>query len=114
MRRSLVLLAAALASAGTAAAATGAQPRLALLDDEPLVVRGVAFAPGERVTVTALTSLGPKRVVTKAGSGGAFRTSLTLVGRPCGRAFTILATGARGLRATLRLAIVPCIPPPIE
>ena len=114
MRRSLVLLAAALASAGTAAAATGSQPRLVLVDAEPLVVRGAAFAPGERVTVTALTLLGPRRIVAKAGAGGAFRTSLTLVGRPCGRAFTILATGTRGSRATLRLAIVPCIPPPID
>ena len=115
MRRSLALLSAAVASAVMAASATGAlQPRFALVDDEPLVVRGAAFAPGERVTVTALTLLGPKRVVTKAGAGGAFRASLSLVGRPCGRAFTILATGTRGSRATLRLAIAPCIPPPMD
>ena len=86
MRRSLALLTAAAASAVMAASATSAsQPRLALVDDEPLVVRGAAFAPGERVTVTALTLLGPKRVVTKAGAGGAFRASLALVGQPCGR-----------------------------
>ena len=43
-----------------------------------------------------------------------YLASLQLVGRPCGRAFTVLATGTRGSRATLRLAIVPCIPPPID
>ena len=115
MRRSLALLAAAAASAVmTASASAASQPRLALVDDEPLVVRGAAFSPGERVTVTALTLLGPKRVVATAGQGGAFRASLRIVGTPCGRAFTILATGTRGSRATLRLAIVPCIPPPID
>ena len=115
MRRSLALLSAAVASAVMAASATAAsQPRLALVDDEPLVVRGAAFAPGERVTVTALTFLGPKRVVTKAGTGGAFRASVRLIGQPCGRAFAILATGSSGSRATLRLKSVPCIPPPID
>ena len=115
MRRSLALLSAAAASAVMAASATAAsQPRLALVDDEPLVVRGAAFAPGERVTVTALTLLGPKRVVTKAGRAARSAPRSASSG---GRADARSRSSPRELAGAVRRygwPIVPCIPPPID
>ena len=104
-----VALAAAVGSAQAAPAAS-----LQLVAKEPLVVRGLAFRPSERVSVTALTLLGPERVVVRASRTGAFRALLRLVDQPCGRAFAVHAIGALGSRAALRLRSVPCVPPPID
>ena len=52
-----------------ASGATRATLRVA--GTEPLAVRGVAFRPGERVSLTAMTLLGPKRTVVRASHPGA-------------------------------------------
>ena len=115
MRRLVALSAAVIVSVSLVAVGQAASaPTLRVVTQTPLVVRGVAFRPSERVTVTALTLIGPRRVVVRATRAGGFRASLRLVGRPCGRAFTVRALGAMGSRATLRLPSAPCIPPPIE
>ena len=96
--------------AGTAATA----PKLRLVWTQPLVVRGEAFKPGERVVVTALTPVGPKRVVVRATSRGRLGATFRLPSQPCGKAFAIRATGALGSRAVLAVPSAPCVPPPIR
>jgi hypothetical protein len=97
--------------AGTLAQA--ATPTLVLETRTPLVVRGVGFAPGERVTVTALTLAGPRRVLVRASATGRFRARLP-GGQACGQALAVRARGERGSVATLRLVARPCVPPPID
>jgi hypothetical protein len=96
----------------TATAAT--TPKLRLVGTQPLVVRGEAFRPGERVALTALTPTGSPSAVVRASSTGRFKASFRFVGRPCGTAVGVRALGSLGSRATLRLPSAPCIPPPIE
>ena len=95
--------------AGTTFVAT---PTLRLVSANPLVVKGVGFAPGERVTVTALTSLGPRAVRARATQHGTFRVLLGRFPQPCGKPFAVRARGAQGSFAFLRLAAPPCVPPP--
>jgi hypothetical protein len=89
-------------------------PSIQLVDRQPLVVQGAAFRPFERVSLTALTLLGPKRVSVRATRQGAFRARIRIVDQPCGRAFAVRALGRHGSRATLWLRGDPCVPPPRE
>jgi hypothetical protein len=109
-----MIAAALVATAPAAGGKAPSAPALRLVTEAPLVVRGTSFRPSERVTLTALTLLGPKRIVVRASSTGRFRATLRLVGRPCGQAFAVRALGRLGSRATLKLRSAPCIPPPIE
>lgn len=89
-----------------------ARPALEIVDRQPLVVRGKGFRPGERVTVTALTGLGP-RVVRTTARGGTFRVTFRLPDQPCAAARLIRARGSLGSTAQLRLAPSrACVPPP--
>ena len=115
MRVALAGLAAGVVACCIAASSTAASaPRLELAGTDPLVVLGSHFGRGERITLTAVTLLGPKRVSTKATRSGAFRATFRLYDQPCGRAVMVFARGTTGSRATLRLASEPCVPPPIE
>ena len=99
-------------AAGDFGGATVAGPRLRLVSSMPLVVAGVGFAPRERVTLTALTSLGPRVVRTRATERGTFRVLVGLFTQPCGKPFAVRARGGRGSSAVLRLESSPCVPPP--
>jgi hypothetical protein len=121
MKTLAVLLVAATAAAFTAQAlparssaseATG--PTLRLIGAQPFVVHGVSFRPSEKVRVSALTLIGPRKTVVRASGAGAFRATLRLVGKPCGRAFAIRAVGELGSRATLLVPSAPCVPPSIR
>ncbi len=115
MRRLAALGAASVAAASLATATSAAPgPTLRLVTEKPLVVRGTAFRPGERVTVTALTLLGPERTVVRASGSGTFRAPLRFVTQPCARAFAVRALGALGSRALLTLRSTPCVPPPVD
>lgn len=97
-----------------ALAATAASPRpvLKLVDREPLVIRGEGFQPGERVTVTAFTGLGP-RVVRTTAYRGVFRATFRLPDQPCATAWLVRARGSLGSTAAMRLAASrACVPPP--
>jgi hypothetical protein len=85
-----------------------------MVSQQPFVVRGAAFRPAERVSVTALTLIGPRKTVVRASGAGVFRATLRLVGRPCGRAFAVRAVGELGSRAILQLRAAPCVPPPVR
>jgi hypothetical protein len=114
-----VLLLAAVASVALlattdAGAEASGVPTLRLAGRQNLVVRGESFRAGERVVVTAVTSLGPRQVRVRATRGGSFRTTLHLSAQPCGRAVMVVAKGGAGSLATVRLTGSPCVPPPID
>jgi hypothetical protein len=100
---------------GVVAPATRAStaPTLRFVSLQPLALRGEGFRPAERVVVTALTPIGPKRVTVRAtvkGLGATFR----LPNQPCGEAFAVRAVGGHGSRATLGVSGQPCVPRPID
>jgi hypothetical protein len=108
--RSLLLLGVALACAASAAAGTS-HPTLRVLDRDPLTVLGEGFQPGERVTVTALTGLGP-RFARATAVRGSFKVAFRLPAQPCAAAFAVRARGTRGSSTLLQLKTRPCVPPP--
>ena len=89
-------------------------PKLTLVTKAPLVVRGTGFTPSERVTVTAMTLSGARRVVVRATLSGRFSATIRVVNQPCGRAFAVRAVGGTGGAATQRIAAAPCVPPPVD
>jgi hypothetical protein len=101
MARVLVILAAALIAAAPAGAA---RTTLTLVSRHPLAVRGVGFVPRERVAV----NVGTHRVVVRATTLGRVLATFSDVDR-CS-AGTVIAVGARGDRAVLRLPPVMCAP----
>jgi hypothetical protein len=100
----------AMLMAMTASAAVG--PSLKIEGHSPLVVSGSSFAAGEKVTVTALTGLGP-RVVRLTAARGGFRARFDLPKSGCAAAFGARAVGSKGSRTTVIFAKAPsCVPPP--
>jgi hypothetical protein len=98
----------------TGAGAAAQAPTLRISDRTPFTVVGEHFAPGERVTVTALTSLGPKTARVVAVSGR-FRAEFKLPEKGCGAPFAVRAKRASGAVVTAstgRAGV--CIPPPIR
>ena len=89
-------------------------PKLRLVWTQPLVVRGELFMPRERVVVTALTPIGPKRIVVRATVRGRLGATFRLPNQPCGKAFVVRATGSLGSRALVAVPSSPCVPPPIR
>ena len=100
------------AAAPSTSAATG--PALRVEETQPFVVRGIAFRPGERVALTATTLLGPKQIHVRATRAGRFAAIFRLPMQSCGSPFALRAVGALGSRATLRLPVRACVPPPIR
>jgi hypothetical protein len=107
----VVVLALAAAAPSTSAAIG---PALRIEGTQPFVVRGVAFRPGERVALAALTPLGPRQLVVRATRTGRLAATFRLPTQSCGSPFGFRAVGALGSRATLRLPGRPCVPPPIR
>ena len=66
------------------------------------------------MTLTALTLIGPKRLVVRASLAGRFAATFRLPAQSCGSAFGVRAVGTLGSRATLRLPSRPCVPPPMR
>lgn len=110
--RRLAFVAAGLALSATVGASAASKPILRVLDREPLVVRGESFKAGERVTVIALTGLGPRFARVTAYSRR-FRVTFRLPDSGCAAAFAVRARGAAGSAAMVRLGeTTSCIPPP--
>jgi hypothetical protein len=106
------LLVGAVVAVLAGSAAEASSPALRMLDRDPLVVRGDGFVHGERVTVTALTGLGP-RTVHATARNGTFRVTVRVPDQPCAAAFAVRARGSDGSAATMRLPEPPpCVPPP--
>jgi hypothetical protein len=109
----LVAACAAAIAVGTTAQAQGSA-KLRVVDTTPLVVAGSGFQASERVTVTAMTTLGLRIVRLRASTAGTFRAGFRISTRPCTRPFAIRARGAAGSVATVTMRVPPCIPPPID
>ena len=102
----------ALTLAGSASAQSAARPTIAVLDRTPVVVRGTAFGPRERVVVTMTSGLRQVIQRTTATYRGSFVVrfdGLRLSG--CGGA-TLVAAGGQGHVARLKLSLREC-PGPI-
>ena len=111
MIRTLAALLAVAATALPALASTASTgPTLVLLDREPLVVRGSAFRPGERVTVTArVFGEGYGRRVMSVTQAGRFtaRFDALEIDDAC-TAYVIRAVGSSGSTASLRRQLPAC------
>ena len=103
---SIVLVAAAVLFGGSAAlsARTAARPALRFVRIDPLIVRGLAFRAGERVTVTARVPRATRTTHVTASAAGAFRVRLGRVRSydPCAFTLSIRARGSLGSEASIR------------
>lgn len=102
-----------LAILASTASATS-RPALRVTTTSPLVVVGSGFVSGERVTVTALTTVRRRRVLTTANAKGRIKVSLGAVTQPCATPFAVRAVGAKSGAALARVVGRPCVPPPID
>jgi hypothetical protein len=85
------------------------RPSLALIDRDPIVLRGRSFVPGERVRVTVSTNVRRTRDV-HAGSRGGFVVRFTgLVVPRCG-GLIARARGSSGDLATMKIPLPACQP----
>ncbi len=99
LRSGIVLLVVCLVAAAAAFAAQA--PSLRLLRLRPLEVQGLAFKPGERVTVVLRTDVQRVRRVS-ADRAGRFAAEFLDVRVDRCSGFTVTAVGNRGSRAALR------------
>ncbi len=106
---SIVLV--ALAVAASAAAETAAKPAIAVVDRQPVVIRGTGFGPRERVLVTVSSGLLRATQRTLATYRGSFVVAFSGFRLPCGGG-AVVAIGARGHVAQLKLGLREC-PGPI-
>jgi len=115
MRTFLVLVAAAAACAVLAGDGAGSgaarPPSLGLVDRAPLRVAGSGFRPRELIRVTA-RALTQETDTVRATAAGRIVVAFEEVSlEPC-EAATVAAVGARGSRASLKVAPRLCVPPP--
>jgi hypothetical protein len=105
-----VIASLALAAGSTTSASLTGRPTLHALDLQPLVVRGTAFRPFERVKLILSAEVATIRTL-KASRTGTFSTRFpgVTVGR-CG-GFVLQALGSRGSRARLERLAPDCTEP---
>lgn len=108
VRPAVPVVFAALALAG-AAGAGAPRPSLAIVDRQPVVVRGAHFGARELVRVTALAN-GTQTLRVRATQGGTFVATFrgVALGRCAG--LRIRAVGARGHVAAVKLPLPACLP----
>jgi hypothetical protein len=106
-----VALLAALALAGLASAST--RPSLRVLRLDPLTVRGTHFRAGERVRVTLRYAETRKTRRVRVSSAGTFTTAFDTTTQldPCTSGFSVVAVGASGERAVVKVVPHECPPP---
>jgi hypothetical protein len=113
MNRSRVLVvvaSTALVWGSTTAASPTARPKLQAIDLQPLVVRGTAFRPYERVKLILSADVPAGRIL-KASADGRFLTRLGAVSVGRCEGFVLQAFGSRGSRAKLERLAPDCIEP---
>ena len=119
MRRITVVLSALVALAGAAVVGVSwaasdrdaAAPRIALLDTDPVSVRGTNFKSAERVQVEVVAG---NKKVTRSATGsttGAFTMRMAGIDPNACQGFSITATGNKGSRATFKRAPGQCPDP---
>ena len=102
---------AAVTLSASANAKSAAKPSIAVVDRAPVVVRGTAFGPRERVRVTVSSGLLRVMQRTTATYRGSFVVRFDGVRFGC-TGGTVVATGGRGNVAQLKLSLREC-PGPI-
>jgi hypothetical protein len=100
----------ALCTGSTPAAAPSTRPLLRALDLQPLVVRGTAFRPYERVKLILSADVAVGRTL-KASVNGRFTTRFRTVSVGRCEGFVLQAFGSRGSRATLERLAPDCMEP---
>jgi hypothetical protein len=96
-----------------AALLADAKPRLLVLDQTPVVVRGLYFKADESVRVRAIVRGGSRATkVVEAGPGGGFNVHFASMRPGKCRFLTVQAIGARGSRASYTVPPHPCGPAP--
>jgi hypothetical protein len=103
----------ALAWSGTASGVVS-KPTLRLLDRQPVKVHGAGFVRNERVRVTVVADRRYVRTV-RSSAGGTFTATFSDTSFSfdrCGNGWTVVARGARGDAATLKLPQPDCPPQP--
>jgi hypothetical protein len=107
MRLALAVLVMAVATIGSAAANVGVQrPTLAVIDRDPLVVRGRGFGSLERVVATAATLAGPRKLRVRANRRGIVVVRFRkLTVDACSGAFAVRLVGASGRKASKAIAV---------
>jgi hypothetical protein len=88
----------------TGTSRTGTAPKLVPVQQQPFVVQGSGFRPGEHVRVTMKTRP-PQTVETVAGDTGTFR--VTFRHQPCG-SIDVQAQGSKGSTAEFNLSQIAC------
>jgi hypothetical protein len=82
-----------------------ATPTLAPVQQQPLVVKGTGFRPGEKV-VLAAKGLRSSHATARADEGGAFEA--TFRGLKNCDSVTVVAVGSKGSRAEFNLSQIAC------
>jgi len=100
----------ALCTGSTTAAAPSTRPLLRALDLQPLVVRGTAFRPYERVRLILSAEVMESRTL-KANRTGTFVTRFPAVRVGRCEGFVLQAFGSRGSRARLERLTPDCAEP---
>lgn len=106
----VVIACAALGWGSTTAASPTTRPKLQALDLQPLVVRGTAFRPYERVKLILSADVAAGRIL-KASAYGRFVTRFRAVSVGRCEGFVLQAFGSRGSRAKLERLTPDCIEP---
>jgi hypothetical protein len=106
----VVVACAALAWGSTTAASPTVRPKLQALDLQPLVVRGTAFRPYERVKLILSADVAAGRIL-KASATGRFMARFRAVSVGRCEGFVLQAFGSRGSRAKLERLTPDCIEP---
>ena len=106
----LVTLIVFAAACGTAGAETtgpeqAREARLSIVSEDPLVVRGTGFRPGERVKLLfAVRTRSGAIGAARASQAGRFTARLGVSAKPM-HALVVQAIGARGSRATAEISV---------
>ena len=110
MRALGVAVCAVLALTGSTALGAGRSGTLAVVDREPLTIRGSRFLPREQVTLLVSAPVPLTRTL-RAGSRGGVTTVLRLRLDRCDE-LVVQAIGSRGTRAQLDVGLPACAPSP--
>jgi hypothetical protein len=85
---------------------TAGRPQLVPVQQQPLVVKGTGFQPGEKVALSA-KGLHSSHATATAGDSGAFEA--TLRGLKSCDSVTVTAIGSKGSRGEFNLSQIACV-----
>jgi hypothetical protein len=109
VRKGLLALVASLLIAVPAAGATAPKAKLRMLSATPVRVSGIGFHARERVGVTLVTNVVWHKVL-RATKAGRFVLSFPNATLDRCSGYSVLARGAAGARASLRVMPLACAP----